>query len=279
MPRLALGIGLLGALTVLVKEAMLVFMLLMAVALLLHHKPFSRSVVRLILPLAAGGLIGMAPWIVRNALVQHAFVPVRTGYGVTMWLANHHGATGTSRTYNGVDILYTMDPAYMAELDARLPADEQDRDKVYLREVARFVRTYPLEYVQLCARRIQYYLWFDPTHPIARNLVYRIGYVLLLLAAIPGAIWAWRRRALDPLIPLVYFGYLVFYAPVLVLPRYRIIPVLILLLLASLTVDRLLAMWRARGTPCRRNAGRDTFTLPTMSHASRFPPTLRNAGC
>ncbi len=243
LPQLALLTGLLGAAAVLVKEATLVFMLMMAVALLVKRRTILRTTVRILLPLAAGGLIGMAPWIVRNAIVQHQFIPIRTGYGVTMWLANHHGASGTSRLPDGRDIIYFMDSTYMAALNARLPADEQARDRVYRAEVKQFIHDSPLEYVQLCGKRALYYLWFDQTHPIARNPVYRLSYVLLLLLAIPGGILAYCQRELDPLVPLVYFGYLTFYMPVLVLPRYRIIPVLMLLLMASYAVNRF-SEWR-----------------------------------
>ena len=243
LPRMAFLIGLLGAVAVLVKEATLVFMLMLGAAVLLRRRKWLRTARRVILPMAVGGLLGMSPWIIRNAVVQHQFIPVRTGYGVTMWIANHHGSTGTSRGWDQRDIIYFMDSTYMAGLNARLPVDEQDRDLVYRAEVKRFVHEYPLEYVELCVRRAWFYLWFDATHPIANNLVYRVGYVLLLLLAVPGAVLAWRRRELDPLIPFVYFGYLAFYIPVLVLPRYRIIPVLMLLMMASYLVNKFLE-WR-----------------------------------
>jgi hypothetical protein len=51
---------------------------------------------------------------------------------------------------------------------------------------------------------------------------------------------------LDPIVPLVDFGYLSFNMPVIVLLRYRIIPFLMLLLLASYAIDSLLEYRRQR---------------------------------
>ncbi|MCX6601731.1 MAG: hypothetical protein NT025_09255 [bacterium] len=66
-----------------------------------------------------------------------------------------------------------------------------------------------------------------------------MSYLFLLAFAVPGFVTAYRRRMLDPIVPLIYLGYLAFYVPVIVLPRYRIIPVLMLLLLASYAAERM----------------------------------------
>jgi hypothetical protein len=95
-------------------------------------------------------------------------------------------------------------------------------------------------------KRLTYFLWFDPTHPIARSKVYRLSYLLLLAFAVPGLLMASHRRALDPIVPLVYLGYLAFYVPVIVLPRYRIVPVLLLLLMASYAFVSGFAWWQGR---------------------------------
>jgi 4-amino-4-deoxy-L-arabinose transferase-like glycosyltransferase len=237
MPWLAAAFGALGAVSILVKEATGTFLLAVAIALLLHEKLRLVAWRRIILPMVATGALVMVPWVARNYAVQHELIPVRTGYGLTMWLANHQGATGTDKDYDGRYILETMNRAYLAHVDSLLPADEQDRNLVYRGEVIRFIRTRPGEYLQLCAKRLTYFLWFDPTHPIARSRVYRLSYVFLLALAVPGFMIAYRRRVLDPIVPLAYLGYLVFYVPVIVLPRYRIIPLLMLLLLASYALD------------------------------------------
>jgi hypothetical protein len=91
--------------------------------------------------------------------------------------------------------------------------------------------------MQLCWKRLTYYLWFDPTHPLAKNLVYRVSYVLALILGIPGIVLAVHRHKMDTAIVLAFFGFLALYVPVIVLPRYRIIPLLFLLLMAAYAVD------------------------------------------
>ena len=245
-PRLALAFGAVAAVSILVKEATTTFILAVIIAMLWRDKLRAATWKRIVLPMAVGGLAVMSPWIIRNYIVQNEFIPIRTGYGITLWLANHHGATGTDKNYDTRYILETMDRSYLAHVNSMLPADEQDRDRVYLREVVRFVSERPREYFQLCLKRLTYYLWFDPTHPIARNIIYRLSYLLLLMFAAPGFILAYRKCVLDPIIPLVYLGYLVFYVPVLMLPRYRIIPMLLLLLMASYTLTVLIEQWQSR---------------------------------
>ena len=62
--------------------------------------------------------------------------------------------------------------------------------------------------------------------------------MLMLALAIPGMWLAWRKRLGDIVLPLIYLGYMALYVPVLVLPRYRIVPVLILLLFASYSLAK-----------------------------------------
>jgi len=97
----------------------------------------------------------------------------------------------------------------------------------------------PGEYFRLTMRRLQYFVLFDETHPFAKNLVYRIGWVLLLIGGIRGGILAKRKGVLDPAILLSVGLLAVLYVPVLVLPRYRMILALWLLILAAYLVDNL----------------------------------------
>jgi hypothetical protein len=242
----SIWIGFIGATAVLVKEGAGILIAAMLFSLIWGCKEKWLLIKRVYVPMALVAAIIMSPWVIRNYVVHSELVLVRTGYGVTAWIANHHGATGTDKTADGSYVLAKMDTTYANWMNRSLPADEQDRDRFYKKEVIRFIQDYPGEYLSLTAKRLLYYVWFDPTHPIARSIVYRAGYILLLLLALPGFVIARRKRKLDRLILIAISGYLVLYVPVLVLPRYRIIPVTFLLLLAAVTVDYLLERWKAR---------------------------------
>lgn len=40
--------------------------------------------------------IVLSPWVIRNALVMHAFIPLRSNFGYELWQGNHPGGTGSS---------------------------------------------------------------------------------------------------------------------------------------------------------------------------------------
>ncbi len=244
----AFALGVLGGITILVKEAATVILAAIMIALLIR-RPSIKTVRHYLLPMAAGTLLIMSPWIIRNAIVHKQFVPIRTGYGITLWLANHHGATGTDKTLEGEYVLAKMDSSYLNQMNRMLPKDEQERDKVYIAEVRRFIAHYPMEYLRLCGKRLQYYLWFDETHPIAKSIIYRFGYIFAMVFGVCGFLIAYRHSKLDPIIVLIYLGYLLLYIPVLILPRYRIMSVILLLLLSAYTIEFLWStLYRNRPT-------------------------------
>lgn len=238
--NLAIMMGLVGGVAVLTKEgaAILIACILLALFIEFRHE-LGVLLRRTWLPMGVAATIVLVPWIIRNYEAQGTFIPVRTGYWITAWIANHHGATGTDKRLNGEYVLATMDTTYLHEIDRRLPADEQARDSVYKVETLNFVKTHSLEYLQLTLTRLRYFLWFDETHPIARSRIYRLSYIFVLLFAIPGIVIAYRHYKVDRILWMAYVGYMVLYVPILVLPRYRIIPITILLLLAAVTVARL----------------------------------------
>jgi 4-amino-4-deoxy-L-arabinose transferase-like glycosyltransferase len=241
--RLSVILGLLMGGSVLIKEGTIVLTGAVSLALLLSSREHWNTLKRRVLPMIAVMLLIMSPWVIRNAVVQGRFIPLRTGYGITLWVANHPGAYGSTWNPDGTKVISSLPADYQAYLDKNLPKGEEERDAFFKREAIQFISQHPAQYLQLCLRRLGFYIWLDATHPLAQNPIYRISYIVLLVFAIPGIYWSIRRKAMDPIIPLTYLGYLVLYVPVLVLPRYRIVPVLLLVLLASYAISSGLAKW------------------------------------
>jgi 4-amino-4-deoxy-L-arabinose transferase-like glycosyltransferase len=242
----ALGTGTLLGISVLIKEGTVVLAAAVSLALLWYSRDRWRAIRRRILPMLAVMLLIMLPWMIRNYVVQGKFIPMRTGYGITLWVANHPGAYGSTWNPDGTKVISNLPPAYRAYIDAHCPGGEEERDAFYRNEALQFITKNPGHYLKLCLRRLGFFVWLDATHPLAQNPIYRISYGLLLCVALPGIVLAWRRRTMDLIIPLTYLGYLALYVPVLVLPRYRIIPVLLLLLMASYAIAALLEFRRQR---------------------------------
>jgi 4-amino-4-deoxy-L-arabinose transferase-like glycosyltransferase len=175
----------------------------------------------------------LSPWIVRNWVVQDRFIPLRTGYGYNLWIGNNPAATGSARTESGDFVPTSLPPDYAEYLRQFRPVDEQECDDFYAQEAFKFIAAYPGRFVELCAARLWYMLTWVPLHPLARNWIYRGSYILLCAVALPAIYLLAKRRRLDPIFPLLMILTLAMYVPVMVQPRYRIMVVSCLLILAS----------------------------------------------
>ncbi|RPH93240.1 hypothetical protein EHM69_10870 [candidate division KSB1 bacterium] len=241
--RKAVIVGVLSGIAMLVKEAAAIVALSILIALVIHFRRQRSAMRSHILPLIAAAAIVLAPWMIRNFIVQREFVPLRTGYGINFWISNHPGSAGNDRYSDGVGVFSRLpesNPAYWEYINRILPFDEQDRDWVYGAETIRFIRERPGEYLSLCALRLSYWVWFVSNHQLASNPIYRASWILLLLLSLPGAVIAVRQRRMDAVLPLILLGYMLLYIPSLVLPRYRIVTVLLLLLFAAVAIEH----WR-----------------------------------
>ncbi len=235
--KTSLLLGVIAGVGLMTKEGTSVLLAAIILAIVLKKRPLLLSLRSHVLPAMLVAMLCLVPWTIRNWVVQGRFIPLRTGIGMNLWVGNHPGATGTIRTMDGKYTRYELPHDYAAHFFRGLPDDEQDRDDYYKAEATKFIRDDPARYLNLCAKRLGYFLWFDPTHPLAKNIVYRLSYLLLLLFAIPGIVLASRSKGLDVVLPIMFAGFLALYVPVMILPRYRIIPIVLLLLVAAYAVE------------------------------------------
>lgn len=127
----------------------------------------------------------LAPWIVRNALVFHAFVPGVTNGGITFW-----GGAGPD---HGHTLSSLGDPGVPRNVfDTVIPMSERDRDRWLYAEGARLVRAHPLHYLRLCGARVVQ-LWFSLLYDRARPSLASAAVALANSAAFVFA-WIGARR-------------------------------------------------------------------------------------
>jgi 4-amino-4-deoxy-L-arabinose transferase-like glycosyltransferase len=244
--KIAVFVGALSGTAMLVKEAAGIVAIAIVLALLLRFRARITAIRSHMLPALAAMALVMCPWIVRNAIVQGEFIPIRTAFGINWWVANHPGAAGNDRYADGTYVMSSLPKDYADYLNRILPFDEQDRDRVYAEEVLRFIRQHPSEYLALCGKRFVYWIWFVSGHQLAKNPVYRASWIALLALSIPGLVCAARRHLLDPVFSLSLLGYMLLYVPTTVLPRYRVVTTTILLLFAAVAIDGIARYVEAR---------------------------------
>lgn len=227
---------------------------------------------RAIGPLTAVALVAsltVAPWIVRNAHVHGEFVPVKSTFGYAFWQGNCSLSEGTDKVVrDSVEAILANSGAGLADRnralwDARHEAgyiddialtlearqtlallNEPGRSRWLFRRALDELRTDPLRYPTLCAKRLRAFVLWDDTNPKTRSLVYRAGHLGLTLLAVFGLIGlgAGLRRRLAPTL-LAAALIAAFHALTIVSARFHV------------PIEPLMAVW-ASGMFAARSGGR-----------------------
>lgn len=167
-PRLQFTAGLLLAAATLTRPTVLLAtagICLYQLALVVHSRirllPH-RIPVLAPLMLAAGMAVGMAPWLLRNALQFHAFIPATTHGGYTLALGNNpdfyrdviRGTEGFPWDAAALDQWQKQTLAQAVHLGIN-PADEQSLDRFHYELAFTTIRQHPAEFLQACALRFR----------------------------------------------------------------------------------------------------------------------------
>ncbi len=154
----------------------------------------------------------ISPWLIRNAMVFHRFIPMRDSMGLELWMGN-----------NGYDLRWTTDDLHPLH-DAKQLADYNRMGELaYMdnkkQEAEVYIRTHPAWYAWMCARRSIYiwtgfwsfdrdYLALEPMDPA--NIPFASCLTLLVLL---GLLVGWRERPFEVvryagvlfLFPIMYY--------------------------------------------------------------------------
>jgi len=217
----AVLLGLAGGLTALARPPGLIFVMLALTALLLAGMRNRRRFMLFCIAATAFVLV-LAPWITRNYLRFHAFIPATSMGGAALYLGNNPQATGGHGGWHnyGEDTVAGMPPetAAMSELETSR----------YLNGMATgYIRAHPLRFFSLCGKKFLN-LW-RPFYS-GGNIWYRVAMVIedmliLYPFGILGFILLWRNRpAMRYLLTLMLLFVLVYTAVVITsiaVVRYR----------------------------------------------------------
>lgn len=191
-------------------------------------------------------MLVLAPWMIRNWMVHHRFVPISTNGGLTFWNGNNPFTTGS-----GFDVYVDRLEAYVGHsaanaagkgpivmlkpyplprsLDKIVPTmDEVDLDRELYKAGLEFIQTQPRSWLSLFLTKVWSLWWFRPN--VGDNAVfyeaawiwpYRIlyaGVLLLFCVGLVVSIPQWRNHVMFYYV----FPYLtVAYAAFNVLTKYR----------------------------------------------------------
>lgn len=211
-PRLGLwaGFGLLAGFAGLTEPSVLV---LIPFLLGLAAWRLARASKRWWLPGMVGSLVMAAtisPWLIRDAVVFHRFIPMRDSMGLELWLGNN----GRSLHWTNNDLHPLHDAQELADYNRMGELAYMDSKA---RQAKAYIHEHPGWYAWMCVRRAVYlwtgywsfspaYLAMEPTDP--ENIPFLTCMTLL---ALTGLILAWRRNKPDA----IRFGGVMFLFPLM----------------------------------------------------------------
>ena len=180
--------GLLWGLITLSSASIAIFLPFCGVWILKGAGSLRRQIPRVALGavLCVGCLV---PWMVRNALVFHRFIPMRTNFGAEFSMGNNPNLEGT----------VIGSPVALAYEEALLDrVGEVQYSKMRGREAMEWIRRNPKAFLALSVRRF-YYFWADVPHATIRGKEWTeyargLNFQFASIVGVLGLMLALRRR-------------------------------------------------------------------------------------
>jgi 4-amino-4-deoxy-L-arabinose transferase-like glycosyltransferase len=113
--------------------------------------------------LVAAAVCGMVliPWALRNLVVFQQWVPLKTSFGLNLWMGNNPQATGMLYTADGTPMPDTLSPDVREHLAT---LNEAQRYSALAHRAWTWIQEHPGRFLQLTAVRIRYLWWISPTY-------------------------------------------------------------------------------------------------------------------
>jgi hypothetical protein len=188
--RLRFSIGiLLGGISLLCPSLLISGLFLIAIQPLLFRNHNIRIYSKIGVIVLVAALIN-SPWLVRNYFQFKSFIPLRSNFGLELWLGNNPNATGRTHTYQDDNYNFKSNHPCVSKIENEKILKEGEvaymHDKFLL--ATTWIRRNPFSFLLLTTKRLRYYwipnqsLW-NPGTPILRikMLIFIIGGVGTLL--------------------------------------------------------------------------------------------------
>jgi hypothetical protein len=244
-----------------------------------------RRTFRLTLLTMLTGLAGISPWMLRNLRVHGEFVLIKSTFGYAFWQGNCALSEGTDKVRrssverildrrSGANSLRSLnqtlwdarheagylDDIALTRADYRLlgSVSEPERSRILFHRALGDLRAEPVRYLQLCLRRLRYFILFDETNPKSRVWTYRLAHLGLTAFACAGlflANSAIRRRLIPTL--AIAAAVVLFHSLTIVSARFHI------------PIEPLMAIWGAAALS-RWGTGRGDRSSPAPHDVERI---------
>jgi hypothetical protein len=186
---------------------------------------------------AAISLAILSPWVIRNAVVFHTFIPTMSTPGLNLWLG-HNDMTVGDNHYRWSD---AQTPEFRREL-AKVPVDthfEVEVDKLYKKEALAYIPSHPRRELWLAGRKLFLFFGFDPHHAKGSSPLYGAPSILLSCAAGFGIYFQRRRLLRQDILLTTSIAYAALMGMLMfVLPRYRMVIDPFMMIFAAAVLDR-----------------------------------------
>ena len=146
-PRLWCGLGLYCAIVGLINPAMLLILAAIGIWMIWQQRPRSLGGPLLAVVVFA---VAFSPWPIRNALVFHAFIPLRTTVGFEMWMGNRPGAKG----FLDESLFPTFNPQELSDYKSMGEIAYTNHKSQLAKE---FILAHPATFIRLTTVRIARY--------------------------------------------------------------------------------------------------------------------------
>lgn len=195
--------------------------------------------------LVAVSVLTISPWLVRNYRVHGHFVFIKSTFGYAFWQGNNHFSVGTDKVMrasvgerlNRTD-LNLNERLWQARLEAGCVDDialtkaekielgqlpELERSKELFRRAKMELAGQPGRYLELCLRRLRFFLWLDESNPKTASVFYRVPQISLSFFALTGLILSsgTARRRLAPTV-ISFLLVTLFHTLTITAPRFHL---------------------------------------------------------
>jgi 4-amino-4-deoxy-L-arabinose transferase-like glycosyltransferase len=190
--------GLVAGLAALSRGTVTLFLPFWAFWFAWKNREHSARAVWIVLAVAFGSVLAVAPVLLRGYAIYGTLIPLRTDSGLNLWLGNHAGATGTPHA-SAFPVVMATSRLPQELLDRIEGRDEVEQNRILTSAVLDFVRTHPREVGVLFVKKLFYFWWFSPHaglfYPRAWLSFYVAYYGVVVFLALIGLLVSLRSQA------------------------------------------------------------------------------------